>query len=611
MTLFDIQAVMVSKGVNRKLVCPKDRVLNHTRFFLVFALLLGVVPAIGRAGSPETKAPINDVAIKPEIEIKTFKVSEAFNQSEFSYEMKLAEKRRGYSIFHLTFPSPVQTPIAANNTVPAEYYLPDGASSESKRPAVLVLHILNGNFELERLLCTSLAVRGIPAVMIKLPYYGERSLPGGRAELVKRPELFVEACSQGIQDARRTIDLLASRPEVQPDRIGVTGISLGGLMSGATAGSDARVHRTCLLLAGGDLLAIIHHCREAKNLSEFLKQQEPALREKIETAIKGADPLTYADKLRERAQKGQVLMMNATEDDVIPPACSKKLAAALGIEDKIVWFEGLGHYTAIAALPQTFRRMVDFFAQDLPEGVKPLVGNEPPLGSPGQIVGQMLQNLSLFAGAEPAIGKCHLVDLTATVTDKEGKKHDGHIRLARGSDHRFRIEFKIESVGEGAWGQDTRPWMASPTTVFRGDSALPASDPLYKADPKYVAKYRALAGGLGGILTLPGLIEQALDIKEIKDDAQSNDPPAIWLSLKNKPKDSIHLTLDKDRRPTNATIKISDMSGEITFRAWQFNTIAVDGLFQPPTDRPLKEVSSSDLYRMFGATFDFLMEMSE
>ncbi len=582
------------------------------RVILVIAATLvnGAFPVV--AGSPGTKAAANAL---PEIGksnlTATFDVAKTFNTSAFSYTIELAEERHGYRIFHLTFPSPIKTPIEANNTVPAEYYLPDGASGESKRPAVLVLHILNGNFELERLLCTSLAVRGIPAVMIKLPYYGERSLPGGRAELVKRPELFVEACSQGIQDARRTIDLLASRPEVQTDRIGVTGISLGGLMSGATAGSDARVHRTCLLLAGGDLLEIIHHCKEAKNLSEFLKQQEPVLREKIETAIKGADPLTYADQLRERAQKGQVLMMNATEDDVIPPACSRKLAAALGIEDKIVWFEGLGHYTAIAALPQTFRKMVDFFAQDLPEGVHPTANSEPPPGSPGQLVGQMLQNLSLFAGEEPANGKCHLVDLTATVTDKEGKKHDGHIRLARGSDHRFRIEFKIEAVGEGAWGQDTRPWMASPTTVFRGDSSDRSKDPLCEADPKFVAKYRTLAGGLGGILLLPGVIEQALDVKEIKNEAQPNDPPAIWLSLKNKPQDSIRLTLNKDRRPTNATLKLRDVSGEITFRAWQFNTIAVDELFQPPTDRPLKEVSSSDLYRMFGATFDFLMEMSE
>ena len=55
---------------------------------------------------------------------------------------------------------------------------------------------------------------------------------------------------------------------------------------------------------------------------------------------------------------------------MIPRACTEKLANALGIGDRVVWLEGLGHYTAIAELPRALRMTADFFAQDLPEEVE-------------------------------------------------------------------------------------------------------------------------------------------------------------------------------------------------------------------------------------------------
>ena len=65
-------------------------------------------------------------------------------------------------------------------------------------------------------------------------------------------------------------------------------------------------------------------------------------------------------------EQGRVLMINAGEDEVIPRACTEKLASALGIQDHVVWLDGLGHYTALAALPKALKTAVDFFAQDLP-----------------------------------------------------------------------------------------------------------------------------------------------------------------------------------------------------------------------------------------------------
>src|SRR5688572_19510019 len=44
-----------------------------------------------------------------------------------------------FTVWDVTFPSPVETPVAANNTVHCEYYQ---TSQPGRRPAVIVLHIL-------------------------------------------------------------------------------------------------------------------------------------------------------------------------------------------------------------------------------------------------------------------------------------------------------------------------------------------------------------------------------------------------------------------------------------------------------------------------------------
>ncbi len=540
-----------------------------------------------------------------------FAVERTFNGAPFRCRMAPAEGSRDYRLFRLSYPSPVKTPVEQNNTVPAEYYVPDGAGDGPRRPAVIVLHILNGNYELERMLCAALATRGIPAVMFKLPYYGERGLPGGRDELLRRPALFIEALPQGILDARRTIDVLAARPEVDPERIGVAGISLGGIVAATAAGSDARVHRAALLLTGGDLLAVIHHCREARDLSRFLKEQTPEARARLEKAVAGVDPLAAAEGLRERARAGRVMMVNATEDDVIPRACTDRLAAALGMADEVVWLEGLGHYTAIAALPQTLARTVDFFALDLPEGVKTPAVERPAPGTPAQTLATLVQQAASFVTTGPREGRCRLADVAVSVTDKSGKKHDGRLRVVRGRGHRFRIEVKAPVVGEAALGQGDRPWIASATRAFVGEAeeGAESADPLAFADPKRVARLKTVAAGFSGLLLVPGMLEQAL---EIADDTRPDGPPAVRVTLRDKKRDWIRLVLVPDRsRPASATFDVDGVRGEVTFHAWQPDTVAPEGLFAPPVDKTRREVDAADLRRIFSAMFDFLMEMTE
>ncbi len=144
-------------------------------------------------------------------------VSKTYNHAPFEYQSRLLAQRAAFRVYRLTYPSPVVTPVARNNTVPADYYLPNGIHpGDPQRPAVICLHILDGNEELTDLVCSVLAGRGLPAISFKLPYYGERGSAKGPEELADNPQLFVGAISQTGEDIRRTIDLLGSRPEVDP-----------------------------------------------------------------------------------------------------------------------------------------------------------------------------------------------------------------------------------------------------------------------------------------------------------------------------------------------------------------------------------------------------------
>src|SRR5262249_11194087 len=133
----------------------------------------------------------------------------------------------------VTFPSPVKTALEQNNTVHCEYFLP---RRQEKVPAVVVLHILGGDFPLSRLFCSALASRGGAALFIRMPYYGRRREAGDPRRMVsKDPRETVEGMTKAILDIRRAAAFLASQPEIDPDQLGVFGISLGGITGGLAA----------------------------------------------------------------------------------------------------------------------------------------------------------------------------------------------------------------------------------------------------------------------------------------------------------------------------------------------------------------------------------------
>lgn len=568
--------------------------------------MLAIATAILAAGFSSRSVSAAEEKLPRDIEVK-----QTFDGRPFAYRVQSQSKRRDYTILFLSYPSPVETELPQNNTVPAEYYLPKNLEPNGpKRPAVIALHILGGNYELVRMTCAALASHGVPAILFKLPYYGERGPAEGPKVMADKPQLFMEALSQGLQDVRRTVDLLASRPEVDPQLIGVTGISLGGITSASAAAIEPRLSRAVLVLAGGDIRYIIDHAPETRELREVIERLPADQRAELEKALAAVEPLTHAALLRDRAEAGKVLMINAAEDTVVPPHCTKKLAAALGIAERIVWLDGLGHYTAMAALPRIMESTVAFFAADLPPGTKVEPAEARPQTSLEVLV-NLLKDVKTLAESPPKPERCHFVDLEVTA-GQNGETMEATLRLIRGAGHRFRLEAKLPEVGQVMLGHGDYPWLASgKKAVFAGRAGAEETggDPLAYVRAEYAVKARVVTGVLAGVTMAPEVLEQFVSIS---DESAAGGPKTLRLRSKKDEPGSVVLVLrDDGRSPESLTFEIQGVQGTVKFRGWEMNTAADPGMFDPPGDVPVQEVDRKDLDRMFSAMINFAMENME
>jgi dienelactone hydrolase len=262
-----------------------------------------------------------------------------FKDKEFSWQLRPVKDHEKYSQHWLTFPSAVQGDIEENNTVWAKYWQPK--DDQKKRPAALVLHWLGGSFDALDLVCRRLAEEGIAALMMYMPHYGPRKTKNAdksQALMNLDMDRTLANMRQAVLDARRAGDWLASRPDVEPSRVGLVGISLGAILGSLAAGVDDRFSRSVFLIGGGDLPAII--MSGSKETADQKRRLEEAgyTVEKLRELWKDVEPLTYAGRLR----REDVLMINAESDEVIPRACTEKLHEAIG-KPEIKWFKG-GHY---------------------------------------------------------------------------------------------------------------------------------------------------------------------------------------------------------------------------------------------------------------------------
>jgi len=236
------------------------------------------------------------------------------------------------------------------------------ASATSKVPAAIVLDIMDGSAILPRMMARSAAQNGIAAIYLPMPYYNARRPPGDPHEQALRDDQAraADGLLQTVMDVRRAKAILAARPEVDTQRLGITGISMGGIMTALAAGVDGEFSRVCPILSGGDLATIIYHAHETRRLRTAMTNKGMD-RDKAAEVLAAVDPLNFASRIG----ADRCLMINAAEDEVIPKETTEKLWSAVG-KPQIVWLPA-GHYTSLTYFPVMQKSVVDF----LRDGTRP------------------------------------------------------------------------------------------------------------------------------------------------------------------------------------------------------------------------------------------------
>jgi dienelactone hydrolase len=150
----------------------------------------------------------------------------------------------GLRKYHLWFHS------EAGERVPAYLLLPDVAVFKGRRPVVIALHGTGGNKDDGQIaeLARKAAKAGFIGVAMDGRFHGERTKAGrGAAEYnvaITRAYITGEGHPfyyDTTWDVMRLIDYLATRKDVDAARIGLTGISKGGIETYFTAAVDTRV----------------------------------------------------------------------------------------------------------------------------------------------------------------------------------------------------------------------------------------------------------------------------------------------------------------------------------------------------------------------------------
>jgi dienelactone hydrolase len=309
------------------------------------------------AGDPLQPAREGQVQFRPAAE--ETRVAPQFRLEEHTFAFRqtpMATAAERLEIFEVTFPSPVTTLHANNNTVHCEYFRPR-SDLPVKIPGVVVLHILGGDFPLSRLFCRTLAHHGVAALFLKLPYYGPRRQPDSPARMISLdPRETAAGMRQGVLDIRRARAWLAEQPEIDPRQLGIFGISLGGITSALAATAEPRFNKVCMLLAGGNIAEVGWDTQMYARARQYWTEQG-GTKESFLELLRGVDPVTYAENVRGRNVK--MLMLNARYDEIIPPACTESLWRAFG-QPEIVWWDA-GHISAGRFIFDGLARVTEFF----------------------------------------------------------------------------------------------------------------------------------------------------------------------------------------------------------------------------------------------------------
>ena len=136
-----------------------------------------------------------------------------------------------------------------------------------------------------------------------------------------------------VLETRRLMDILADRPDVDPDRIYLWGVSLGAMTGCSVVAYDRRIAGGIFTAAGGDLAEIAKHSPHLRRPDAKAWERVAALA--VAEMFRPFDPIRHIGRIAPRP----VLLQNATRDEVFPRSAVEALYGAADPPKDLHWFD--------------------------------------------------------------------------------------------------------------------------------------------------------------------------------------------------------------------------------------------------------------------------------
>jgi dienelactone hydrolase len=178
------------------------------------------------------------------------------------------------------------------------------SSAKDRRPVVIFLHGTGAKKEDQLALMRTLADRGLAVAAIDARHHGERVKTG--AHLEQYFEAMVQTYRTGkgrpylydnVWDVMRLIDYLQTRADVDPQRIGVMGISKGGTEAYLAAAADPRITVVVPIIGVQSFRWALDHDQWRARINTFFPPTQAAARSEGIAEIDAAFVRRFYDRI--------------------------------------------------------------------------------------------------------------------------------------------------------------------------------------------------------------------------------------------------------------------------------------------------------------------------
>jgi dienelactone hydrolase len=244
--------------------------------------------------------------------------TDGFYTPEPTSAYRLSEEADGQ---FLTFPSAVATPHPSNNVVSCRF-VPARQGKRRPKAAVVVLPQWNADAGGHVGLCRLLAMNGMSALRLSMPYHDRRMPPElHRADYIVSSNIArtLQVCRQAVLDARRAIWWLANEGY---ERIGMLGTSLGSCLSLLTTAHEPLVRAQALNHISPHFADVVWRGLSTRHVREGLDGHIDL--DLLRTLWRPISPQWFLDRLQDRSAL-KTLLVYARYDLSFPVDLSEQL----------------------------------------------------------------------------------------------------------------------------------------------------------------------------------------------------------------------------------------------------------------------------------------------